>query len=103
MKSAGLQQLVEVDHAHPELRGPGWLHERVVGDQLHAKSTEPLSNQDTDAAKADNADDLVSQLDTGVLGALPFPSLQRSIGRTTLRAQASSNARRVRPPRRCSR
>ena len=76
----GLQQLVQGEQLHAHLRGAGGLHERVVGDDLHAEGRHPLRDQHADAAETDDAERLLAELDAGVLAALPLAVLQRGVG-----------------------
>jgi hypothetical protein len=73
------QQLVQADQPDADLRGPGRLHVRVVGEQPDAERGQPLGDQYADPAEADHADGLVGQLDAGEPGPLPLPRLQRRV------------------------
>src|SRR5699024_2249423 len=76
-----LEKVVERGHLHPYLRGPGGLHERVVGDDLGAERGHALGDQGTDPAEPDHTDGLFVQLDTGVLGPLPLTVDQGAVCR----------------------
>ena len=76
------EQLVESDQLDAHLGRTAGLDVGVVGDDLHAEGAEPLSDEDADAAQADDADGLLVELDAGVLAALPLAVLQRGVGRS---------------------
>ena len=80
MKSASRSSSSSVDELDADLRGAGRLHVGVVGDDLHAEGAQPLRDEDADPAEADDADDLLGELDAGVLAALPLAVLQRGVG-----------------------
>ncbi len=75
-----LEQLVEREELDAHLRGPRGLDVGVVGDDLHAEGGHPLRDQHADAAEADDAEGLLAELDTRVLGPLPLAVLQGGVG-----------------------
>ena len=66
------QQLVQPDQAYAELRRPGRLDVRVVGDQPGAEGGHALGEQHADPAEPDHPDGLALHLDAGVLRPLPL-------------------------------
>ena len=81
MKSLSRSSSSRGDQAYADLRGAGRLHVRVVGDEPYAEGGQPLRDEHADPAETDDADDLVGQLDAGVLRALPLAGLQRGVRR----------------------
>ncbi len=77
---ADLEQLVEADETHAHLGSPRAGDVGVEGHDLHAERRKPLRDKDTDPAETDDADDLLVELDPGVLAALPLTGLERGIG-----------------------
>ncbi|CAO0830338.1 hypothetical protein SMICM17S_02097 [Streptomyces microflavus] len=74
------EELVQAEELDAHLRGAGGLDVGVVRDDLHAEGRHALRDEDTDAAEADDAEDLLAELDPGVLGALPLAVLQGGVG-----------------------
>ena len=65
---------------HAELARARRAQVRVVREELHAESREPLGGQRADPSEPDNAHRLAEQLDAAVLAALPLAVLQRLVG-----------------------
>ena len=62
-----LHGFFEADQFDADLLCASWRHIRVVTNQVRAKTGETLSNERTDSTKADDADGLFIELDTGEL------------------------------------
>ncbi len=74
------QQFIHLDQHDAHLARRLFQGQRVKDEDVHAERLGPLGDQLADTAEADDAQHLISELDTDEVAAPPLASLQRAVG-----------------------